>query len=267
MYNQYALQRTLKHNYIRIFVLEHGSRTCTASGLAYNLVDIKPPGLRSAAHHFFLVHNPTFRNSKTWTRVVMFFPPPASLSVSNFPKIYRVRPMSCLPRKFPVEFVMGGQGAACLVFYHCIALFSLYRSRVMIHLCLCPAENLRSPGFKTKDVGRYPWASENTKRTESMTRFRWSCGIYKPTAWAHTPHRYLLLLHPSKQTFEFMMCAFSKKVSTNDKCLCFQETSNQDLCRFLVQNRDSLHTWVARNIPRHTSIHRVGKHCFLSSHT
>jgi len=42
MYNQYALPRTLKHDHIRIFVLEHGSRTCTASGLAYNLVDIKP---------------------------------------------------------------------------------------------------------------------------------------------------------------------------------------------------------------------------------
>jgi len=99
-----------------------------------------------------------------------------------------------------------------------------------------------------------------------MTRSRSSCDIYKPAAWARIAHRYLLL-HSPKQTFAFIMSVFSRNDPQNDQCLCFQETSKQSKCRFLVQKGYSLRTWVAPNIPRHLPIHCVRKHCFLSTYT
>ena len=102
------------------------------------------------------------------TRTQPCLPPPTCLKTRLFlPKIYRVRPMSCLPRKFLLEFVMGGSGAACLIFYHCRILYPPDQSSISDVRCLCPAEYLRSPDFKTKHVGRYPWPSENFAKSKT----------------------------------------------------------------------------------------------------
>jgi len=159
----------------------------------------------------------------------------------------------------------AGSSILRLMFYHRIALYPPNQSCILPLPCLSLAEYLRSPGFKTRYVSRYPWPSGNACKTENITRSRSVCDIYKSATWA-LPHRYLLL-HLPKQTSEFMMSVFSRNPIENDECLCFQETSKQSKCRFLFQKRDSGNTWVARNITRHTSILCVRKHCFLSTYT